>query len=106
MPKYTAPAESEDGLEGLYTQEAPEENKGSIDEQEAAEMETSAVVPVKLLQGEGSEPVKEGDEIVVKVKAVNGDQATIIYAPKEPEKEGAEPMSPDKELETMNEMKY
>lgn len=103
MAKYSMPAESEDGMEGLYTQEAPEENKGSIDEQEADEMETSAVVPLKLLQGGGSEPVKEGDEIVVKVKAVEGDQATIIYAPKKPEDKGEAEMSPDKELETMNE---
>jgi len=106
MPQYRTPAESEDGLESLYSQDEPAKPEGSIDEEEAQEMETSAVVPLKLLQGGNPEPVKEGDEIVVKVKAVHGEEATIIYAPKEPEGKGAKEMSPDQELETMNESNY
>lgn len=102
------PAETDDGLDSLYSQNEPEDNEGreSIDQEEAEQMETSAVVPVKLLQGEGGEPVKVGDEIVVKVQALNGDQATIIYAPKEgseTEKPGAEP---EEELASLNSGNY
>ena len=42
----------------------------------------TALVSTKILSPEG-EPVKEGDEIMVKVVSVHGDQAIIKYAPKE-----------------------
>lgn len=103
------PTETDDGLDSLYSQQEPEENEGreSVDQEEAEQMETSAVVPVKLLQGEGGEPVKEGDEIVVKVKALHGDEATIIYAPKEGKPtETGEEESGEKDLESLNSGNY
>jgi hypothetical protein len=104
------PTDAEDGLDSLYSQEEPMEGKESIDQEQAEEMETSAVVPVKLLQGSNSEPVKEGDEIMVKVKAVHGEEATVIYAPAKPgEKEGGgeEPaMHGPEDLDKMNNSEY
>lgn len=102
------PTDADDGLDSLYSQEEPMEGKESIDQEQAEEMETSAVVPVKLLQGGRSEPLKEGDEVMVKVKAVHGEEATIIYAP--PEKEGADEAKPeapmDEQLASMNNSDY
>ena len=103
------PAETDDGLDNLYAQQEPEDNEGreSIDQEEAEEMQTTAVVPVKLLQGEGGEPLKVGDEVVVKVQELHGDEATIIYAPKE--ETPAEPMAEgtgEKDLESLNSGDY
>lgn len=93
-------------MDSLYSgseggKKAPE----SIDEENAEAMQTSATVPVKLLQGKGGEPVKVGDEIVVKVQSLDGDMATIVYAPKEGTEETTPgEKSPSDELDEMNEV--
>ena len=88
MPKY-APVEDE--MDESYGskpapvtppgegEEAPTEQKESVDE-ENAEAQT-AVVSNKILSPEG-EPLKEGDEIVVKIVKNYGDESEIMYAPK------------------------
>lgn len=75
-----------DGMDELY--ESPKKEKteaGSIDEEEREEMNTTATVPIKVLQGKHPDPPKAGDEIVVKVKEINGDQAVIEYSETPPE---------------------
>lgn len=69
---------------------APEEE--SVDE-ENKETDT-AIVSNKILSPEG-EPLKEGDEIVVRVVKNYGDESEIEYAPKEGggEETTEEPMS-------------
>jgi hypothetical protein len=98
---------ADDGLEGLYSQEAPEEGKGkSVDEEEAEDMETSALVPLKLVTPQDGKGLKVGDEVVVRIKAIHGDQAEIVYATGEGHEEDHgehEDMGSDRELETMNE---
>ena len=98
-----------DEMDDLYAGSMEEGGKGhqeSIDDHEREEMSASAVVPLRVLQSEDREPVKEGDEIVVKVRAVHGDEATIYYAPKKPGGEkgggGEEEMSPDQEIEKLD----
>ena len=61
------------------------EEKPSVDQEEA--MEETAMVPTKILSPEG-EPLKEGEEIVVQVVSIHGQDAIIKYAPKK--KEGGE----------------
>lgn len=53
--------------------------KQSVDEQNA--MSSTALVPNKILSPEG-EPLKEGDEIVVRVVKNHGEESEIEYAPK------------------------
>src|SRR5271169_3571705 len=100
----TMPAQSDDGMESLYEDQSKGPSE-SVDQQEQEEMANQAVVPINVLQGKDGEPVKVGDEIVVKVTAMHGDsEATIIYAPKKKEEPGETPpneMSPDDELESM-----
>ena len=66
------------------------ETKPSVDEQN--KMDDTALVPTKILSPEG-EPLNEGDEIVVQVVSIHGEDAIIKYAPKkggteEPSDEG------------------
>lgn len=58
------------------------EEPQSVDEQEA--MEPTSLVDLKVLTGKHGSP-KEGDEIVVKVVKIHGDQAEIEYAPEKPD---------------------
>lgn len=51
----------------------------TVDEQNAAS--NTALVPNKILSPEG-EPLKEGDEIVVRVVKNHGEESEIEYAPK------------------------
>lgn len=84
----------------------------TVDEEEQEQMERKAVVPVKVLMGNHTEPIKAGDEVVLKVTDVNGDQATVVYSETKPEdideEEGEgdgdedKEMSPDDELESMD----
>jgi hypothetical protein len=80
----------EDMMDSSYGKEAPVtapgegdepavDAKPSVDEQN--QMDDSALVPTKVLSPDG-EPIKEGDEIVVQVVSVHGDQAIVKYAPK------------------------
>lgn len=103
----TMPAETDDGMDELYAgdQKAPE----SVDQEEAEQMETTATVPMKLLMGKHTDPLKVGDEVVVKVTGIHGDEAMIAYSETKPGEigkggeAGGEEMSPNDELDQMNE---
>ena len=76
-------------LYGSDEHEGNDEGKSppkSVDE----EMDDSntAVAPVKVLQGKGGEPLKEGDEVVVKIVKVYGDQAEFSYSNTKPSEIG------------------
>lgn len=93
MPRYT-PAEDE--MDESYSapvtppekEETATEAKPSVDDENA--MSDTALVPNKILSPEG-EPLKEGDEIVVRIVRNHGDESEIEYAPKK----GAEEESPE-----------
>ena len=98
-----------DEMDTLYAGgKEPGDGEGkSIDEENREHMANTAEVPVAVLQGPKGEAVKVGDEVVVKVKAVNGETASVEYSSTKPSeipagedysKEGA-----DKELDEMNE---
>lgn len=99
-----------DEMDELYTGggNEPGEGKGeSIDEENREQMGKSAVVPMAVLQSSKGEPVKVGDEVVVKVKALHGEDAEIEYSETKPSeipagedysKEGG-----DKELDELGE---
>lgn len=73
-----------DGMDdSLYGDDMPKggSKPDSVDEQES--MDPSALVDLKVLTGKHGPP-KEGDEIVVKVVKIHGDQAEIAYAPEKP----------------------
>lgn len=82
MPKYT-PAEDE--LDESYSAPVtpPEQeaapSKPSVDDENA--MSDTALVPNKILSPDG-EPLKEGEEIVVRIVKNHGDECEIEYAPK------------------------
>lgn len=101
------PAATDNEMDSLYESEskgAPE----SVDQEEAEHMETTAVVPMKLLQGKSAEPLKVGDEVVVKVTELHGDEASIAYSETKPgeigkgEAPGGEEQSPDEEIDSLN----
>jgi hypothetical protein len=120
-----APEAPTDEMDSLYAGSMEGgEQKPTTDEQTTEDMGSTAVVPIKVLQSAKGEPVKEGDEIMVVVKSVHGEEAVISYAPAKPEGEeggegeeaGAETppgageeagageggMSPDQEIESLN----
>lgn len=105
----TYPDATDEGMDELY---APgKQPPKSVDEQEAAEMETTAIVPLKLVTPQDGKGVKVGDEVMVRITAINGDQATIEYAHggKEPEGQASTPgedMSADEELESIDASNY
>lgn len=80
--------------------EKPAENE-SVDQEEAEA--NTALVDNKILSPEG-EPLKEGDEIVVRVVKNYGDQSEIEYAPKKGggETETASTASPEDELAALD----
>jgi len=106
----TYPDATETEMDELYAPKEGKQPPKTVDEQEAGEMETSAVVPLKLVTPQDGKGVKVGDEIMVKVTAINGDQATIAYAKgKGPEGQGSTPgeeVSPDQELDSIDSSNY
>lgn len=82
MPRYTP---SDEEMDDTYAGSAPvtkptEAEKPSVDEENTES--STALVPNKILSPDG-EPLKEGEEIVVRVVRNHGDQSEIEYAPKE-----------------------
>ena len=72
-----------DDMDQLYTGggSEPGEGKGkSVDEENAETMAKSAVVPMAVLQGSPDDKIKVGDERVVKVTALHGEDAEIVYS--------------------------
>lgn len=70
----------------------------SVDEFNEEEGDSTAVISNKILSPEG-EPLKKGDEIVVRVVQNYGDESLIEYAPKKggDEEEYKEPMSTEEQ---------
>lgn len=100
-----------DEMDGLY---GDGEDKGappaSIDQQEQEQMQETALVPIKLLDPHDGKGIKVGDEIMVKVTALHGDEAEIAYATGkggegdegEEGKKGGEEMSSDEEIDSLD----
>ena len=99
----TPDAESE--MDSLYAGDSQrEENRETVDDESAEESAGKAVVPLKVLQGKHPEAPKEGDEIVVKVVRVFGDEAEIAYSETPPEEIGGEgeEQTPEQEIDGMD----
>lgn len=104
MPKYTP---SDDELDESYGSKPaavnPPEEKPSVDEENASA--DTALVSNKILSPEG-EPLKEGDEIVVRVVKNYGDESEIEYAPKKGgEDETTETTTPEQDFAAMDQEK-
>ena len=88
MPKQMMDEEGE--MNSLYGDGEP--GTGAAKGQETTDQEreeqgdegTTAIVPMKLLQGKHPEPIKEGEEIVVKAVKVYGDEVEIAYSETKP----------------------
>lgn len=90
----------------------PEANAGKAGEQEhepettdeeLSQSQQSALVPNKVLMGPDGQPPKEGDEIVMKVIKVYGDESEVAYAPKPKPGAASDPLSSaDTEIEAMD----
>ena len=77
---------------------------GNVDQQIQEENAHSAVVPNAVLMGPDGKPPKEGDEIVVKVIKLYGEnEAEIAYAPKAKPEAAGMPHSSDSEIEALDE---
>lgn len=105
MEKQMMMGEDEGEMDSLYASGEPaDKGKGeneSID-QEEAESET-AMVPNKILQGKSGEPLKEGDEVVLKIVKNFGDESEVAYSETKPgEIGGGEGAGADEELDAMD----
>lgn len=81
MPNYTpSDEEMDDTYSAPVTKPGSTEAKPSVDDENA--MSNTAVVSNKILSPNG-EPLKEGEEIVVRIVKNYGDESEIEYAPKE-----------------------
>ena len=61
----------EDEMDSMYGKSpAAADKPKTVDEQEAEEMTKKAVVPLKVLMGEGGEPLKEGDDAMDAIRYV------------------------------------
>lgn len=107
--------EDSDGLSELYESPKKEGSKAeeggeTIDEEEREQMNMTATVPLKVLQGKHPDAPKPGDEIVVKVKEINGDQAIIEYSETPAsdigEGEGGDYETADEELDALDKKGY
>ena len=88
-----------DELYDSETPQKPDSKSQSVDEQE--QMNPTTLVDLKVLTGKDGISPKVGEERVVKVTAIHGDQAEIEYAPEKPESEGSETES-DPEMTKLN----
>lgn len=93
-------------MDSLYASGENEESPASKDketvDQEEAESDSTALVPMKVLQGKHPDPVKEGDEVVLKVVAVHGDEAEVAYSETKPGAIGGEEQSANDEIDSLN----
>ena len=92
-----------DGMDSdLYGEDAPQKPDSetkSVDEEE--QMDPEALVDLKVLTGKHGPP-KEGDEIVVKVVSIHGNQAVIQYAPEKPGGESEDKEPDEDDMEELN----
>lgn len=70
-----------EGVDSELYNEQPEGKPEAKSVDEETQEEAGTIVPVSVLTTPGGPPPKVGDEIVVKVAALHGDEAEIIYAP-------------------------
>jgi len=105
----------ENDMDEMYRGSEGGESEGdteTIDQEEQEEMADKAVVPMKVLMGKHTEPLKVGDEVVLRVDAIHGDQAEVSYSETPPGEigEGENPpgseMSPEEELDGMDKGAY
>lgn len=90
-----------DGMdEDIYGEHESKASPKSVDDQ-TKEMTTTSLVSLKVLTGKDGEPPKVGEERVVKVVAIHGDEAEIEYAPEKTDEE-EDGMDEDEQLEEMN----
>ena len=80
---------------GMPVEKPETADKPSVDEQNAEEQ--TAIISNKILSPEGG-PLKEGDEVVVRVVKNYGDESEVKYAPK---KAGGESDSPGETDDSM-----
>ncbi len=85
--------------EMMHKDEMHKDQNRSIDEEES--MHPASLVSLKVLTGKDGVAPKVGEERVVKVEAIHGDQAEIIYAPEKPD-EDHEEMDEEEELNDLN----
>ena len=90
----------DDSLYEGNKEEKPDSKPESVDEQEA--MDATTLVDLKVLTGKDGVKPKVGEERVVKVVAIHGDQAEISYAPEKPEEEEPKGEEADPELAEVN----
>lgn len=90
MPKQMMDEEGE--MDSLYgdgeTETKSPEGAETTDQEIEEEGADTAVAPVKVLQGKSKEPLKEGDEVVVKIVRVYGDEAEFEYSETPPSEIG------------------
>lgn len=81
MTANPGPDPGDEEMNSLYSEGGKgEEGKESVDQEEQEQMQQTAMVPLKVLQGKSAEPVKEGDEVVLKVLKVHDTQAEVAYS--------------------------
>lgn len=101
MPKEMMMDEEGD-MDSLYGEESPAkgETKADTVDQEEAQDDHTALVPMKVLQGKNPTPIKEGDEIVLKAVKVYGDEVEVAYSNTKPSEIGGK--SADQEIDEMS----
>lgn len=86
--------------EDLYGEDKPHMAEKSVDEQESDS--PTAMIPKSLLAGKKFDP---GDEVVLEVVSMHGDEVMVKYASEKPDKAEGDTkpdMSEDDEMEQMN----
>lgn len=68
-------------MDDLYDEGGEDESREPVDQEIQEDASNIALVPMNVLQGPKGHEVKEGDEIVVQVVAIHGDEAEVKYAP-------------------------
>lgn len=97
-------------MDSLYEGEAgggQGQKSESVDQEREEDMANTALVDNKVLAPDG-EPLKAGDEIVVQVVKVYGDQSEIKYGPKKGGAAGPGPgeEDTDREIESLDSGNY
>lgn len=88
---------------GTPDQPAKEDKEPETTDEEIEQNQHSALVPNSVLTGPDGKAPKAGDEIVLKVVKVYGDEAEVAYAPAKKPGASEGPMSSaDEEIEAMD----
>ena len=114
MPAKYTPSAEEDELYGVRppgdaappAAKAPgEDREPETTDEEINESQQSAIIDNKVLTGPDGKPPKAGDEIIVKVVKVYGNESEIVYGPpkKEPGAETDSMASAGPEIDALDE---